>query len=477
MHLLVLSALSAFAADGVIPVQGFISDATGMTATGARPVTFRIYGGAGANLIAHEETLMVDFDAGLFSVLLGAADEPLDLAVFADPTVNWIAVEYGGAESPKSRLGSAARAAWAQRAALADDATRLGDVSAATYLTEHELGAGLGLSGAHAVVNPGSGLQITGDDVTFRAGDGLGFTAGGEARVNVGDGLQISGDAIAARVGAGLRVDAGSLAVDLGAGLTLSGTQLRVDNAAIAPGWTSISGRPAWLSEATEGAFEGRVEGYLANGGVTVGGAVKIGPYATDCGSTTRGQLSYHAGDLWLCKATGWVQVTGYVPPIFQVYPSAHRRGSDPDLWGNESWGSGTPKYARVRYDSILVNSVPGAFTLNADYSVTVNQAGWYEVEMRTLSAPDAANWMHIQALYSDNNGASYTHWGWLNHGPSANVSSSWRDYYGQRKGYFPAGARIATDMYSGANSSFMYHSGNTNQDYTYMRITRLDRP
>jgi hypothetical protein len=125
----------------------------------------------------------------------------------------------------------------------------------------------------------------------------------------------------------------------------------------------------------------------------------------------------------------------------------------------------------------VLVNSVPGAYTLNADYSVTIHQAGWYEVEMRTLSAPDAANWMHLQALYSENNGSSWTHWGWMNHGPAANLSSSWRDYYGQRKGYLNAGTRLASDMYSSNNASYIYHSGNTNQDYTYMRITRLDRP
>ena len=59
----------------------------------------------------------------------------------------------------------------------------------------------------------------------------------------------------------------------------------------------------------------------------------------------------------------------------------------------------------------------------------------------------------------------------------AANLSSSWRDYYGQRKGYLNAGTRLASDMYSSNNASYIYHSGNTNQDYTYMRITRLDRP
>jgi hypothetical protein len=39
------------------------------------------------------------------------------------------------------------------------------------------------------------------------------------------------------------------------------------------------------------------------------------------------------------------------------------------------------------------------------------------------------------------------------------------------------AGTRLRQQVYTSVNTEWVYHSGNTNTDYTLMRIERLDRP
>jgi hypothetical protein len=524
----------AFAANpGQIPVHGAFSDGAGTPLDGTHPVLFRLKSGSEASPVERwSGGGPVAFTSGQFGTAL-----TLDLDLFDDPSITWLTLEVGGVESAPVAIGTAPRAAHALWADTAHDAESLGGMPAADWLHGGELGDGLSLDGANARVNAGNGLQVTSDVLSVKPGAGLafqgsalavdastdGFTfpggqlslntgdglrfssgalglntsangflfSGGQLSLNTGDGLRFSsgalglntsangflfsGGQLGLNTGNGLTFSSGALSVNAGAGLTFSGPALTVNNAALTPTWSNVQSRPAWVSDATEGAFEARVEGYLANGDLSVGGGVKLAAQVAGCSNTTRGALSYHSSELWVCKPSGWVQVTGYVPPMITVYPSTSKNGSE--VYGNSSWGTGTDRYTTVLHNSTLFDTVPGAYTLNGDGSVTINQTGWFNVELRALVHRNQAMWTHTLLQISTDGGGSWAHGGWLNHSPSGHTTISWHDHQGNRWMQINAGTRLRQQVYASVNTEWIYHSGSTNTDYTYMRIERLDRP
>ena len=143
------------------------------------------------------------------------------------------------------------------------------------------------------------------------------------------------------------------------------------------------------------------------------------------------------------------------VPTIFEVYPGSH----------NTSGGSG---YIAVTHDNINLNTVPGAFTLNAGGSVTVNKAGYYEVEIRFLVHKTQVGWTHTRLIVNG------SHAGWLSHSKCGYDTMSWCEEWGVRKMYLPAGAVLIQEVYLNVPQNYTWHSGNSNTDYTFMRITLM---
>ena len=143
------------------------------------------------------------------------------------------------------------------------------------------------------------------------------------------------------------------------------------------------------------------------------------------------------------------------VPTIFEVYPGSH----------NTSGGTG---YITVSHNNINLNTTPGAFTLNADGSVTVNKAGYYEVEIRFLVYKDKVGWTHTRLIVNG------SHAGWLSHSKCGYDTMSWCEEWGVRKMYLPAGAVLIHQVYLSDPQPYTWHSGNSNTDYTFMRITLM---
>lgn len=440
----------AWAVSVQVPVAGVVADGGGAPLTGARSVAFVLETAAGTEVF--RETQSVLFADGSFSARLGE-NGLLGHDLFSTSGLALRVVVDGVASAPVT-VGVA------PYAAHAEDAARLGGHDASTYV-RHVDGSVPWSRLAAATVPAG---LADGDDDTRYSASGAGLSLAGTAFSVDHAALTPAWSNIQGRP-AGLD-DGDAVYTASGAGLSLSGTAFSVDHAALTPSWSNVQSKPAWYAESTETAFRDRVRGYVNGAGdLTFAGGIDVGAATATCGAGTRGLLSYHTNRLWACTEAGWVGLTGYTPAIFHVYPSAHLT--------NQAGGHYT-----VRHDSVHLNTQSGAFTLNSDWSVTVHQTGYYEVEIRALIHKDSAMSAHTRLMTSNNNGATWDHAGWLDHGGSGQgAGTGWTDYLGARKMEIPAGTRLQQWTYNGAFSSYPYHSGSANTDYTYMRIERLDRP
>ena len=85
MLLLALAApSSAWCEDGALALRGFLVTDEGVPMAGVVDVTFFLYADETLGRPLHEETLVLDVDAGRFTALIGGADEPVDLSHFTN---------------------------------------------------------------------------------------------------------------------------------------------------------------------------------------------------------------------------------------------------------------------------------------------------------------------------------------------------------------------------------------------------------
>jgi hypothetical protein len=143
-------------------------------------------------------------------------------------------------------------------------------------------------------------------------------------------------------------------------------------------------------------------------------------------------------------------------PTIFEVYPSAH----------NTTMATG---YTKVLHNTVNQDTRPGSFTLNADSTVTVAAAGYYEIDMRIMVLKNTSGWTHIRLLVNG------SHAGWFSHSKCGYTVTSWCEEWGIRKMFLSAGAVLTHETYqSSPADTYTYINGNSDLDYTYMRIQKL---
>ena len=120
--LALMAALPAQAApDGVIPVQGRLTDADGQVIDETLDVRFALYDAPDAAVPVWEDAFPVTFDRGSFTARLGADGGTLDLALFAGGPEIWLGVTIADdVEMDLVPLGHVPYAAWAERAGDAD---------------------------------------------------------------------------------------------------------------------------------------------------------------------------------------------------------------------------------------------------------------------------------------------------------------------------------------------------------------------
>ncbi len=137
------------------------------------------------------------------------------------------------------------------------------------------------------------------------------------------------------------------------------------------------------------------------------------------------------------------------------VGPSAHNTGAA------TGYGGAIPT------DFTLLNSSPATFTVGAA-GVTVNRSGYYRLSARLLANCPDNSWTHVRLL---KNGV---HFGWVGHGNFTD-GGSWRDRYGSRSAFLPAGTVISFEMYNSAVCSYRWYLLNADGDYTLLEITRIN--
>ncbi len=263
---------------GRVPMQGALTDSAGAPLTGTHTLRFEIVSNGTQVWV---DDVVVDLQAGMFSVLLGEGGD-LDLMELDDrPLAVTVRVD-GGATSPAVNLG------WVPRAAFAADAGLLGGRAPSEYALvgdeqpwstidaaiQGQVAAGTGLSTS-------SGLSV---DPTWLAAN----TAYGN-----GDGLTLTGRSFA--------VDptwlAANTAYAKGAGLTLTGRTFAIDtawidaNAAVTAGsGLTLTGRELSVNTST---LDGR---YQQTG--------------TVCNSARVGAVRFQGGVFQGCDGTNWVGIS-----------------------------------------------------------------------------------------------------------------------------------------------------------------------
>ena len=137
--LLLLPLVARADAPPIIPVQGFLTDESGVPEDGPHRLTFFLYDDAtGGELLYTDDLSSVDIDSGHFIVYLGAReDNELDLALFQDHPDVWIEIVLDGSEtiSPRVQLGSVAYAAHAQSCVDAAHAAEADSAAEADHAT------------------------------------------------------------------------------------------------------------------------------------------------------------------------------------------------------------------------------------------------------------------------------------------------------------------------------------------------------
>ncbi|TNE90282.1 MAG: hypothetical protein EP330_08750 [Deltaproteobacteria bacterium] len=223
--LALLASTPAIAGNGYIPIQGVLTDSSGVAVDGAVDVTFTLYSdGSGATSL-WSDTLTVDVVSGAFATELGG-NIALDLLLFKNyPAAHLEITVAGDSAMPLVPLDHVPYAAWASEAANADTLQgstlaeiqawipTVSDITAAAYDTETEL------------------TDVLDDNYTYTAGTGLTVSAN-EFAV---DQATIEGWAT------GVCLDTGAEVVTALAGQTLDATTT--------VGWSSLSGVPTGLAD------------------------------------------------------------------------------------------------------------------------------------------------------------------------------------------------------------------------------------
>ncbi len=164
-------------APAFLPVQGYLTDATGQPVDGQTDLTLSLYTTATGGTAVYQETQTVMVDHGFFTVYLGQ-NTPLDLSVFRDDPATFLGIQVGtDAEmSPRLVLGSTPYAAYAQ---YAGDAASVGGIPASQLMTSGQ--------GVHwtDIQNRPAGLDDGDDDTTYTTASPLTLNASANNRIGL----------------------------------------------------------------------------------------------------------------------------------------------------------------------------------------------------------------------------------------------------------------------------------------------------
>jgi hypothetical protein len=259
----IAAAGSARAADPppLLPVQGFLTDASGTPLTGAHSLRFSLYASASSTTALYTETdASVTVTAGDFVVYLGAA-QPIALSLFRDNPTVWIEVVIDGAEIVQPRV-QVATAPFAGSAAYCGDASTLGGNAPSAFAQASHTHAFSSLTGIPAGLNQLGALSCTDGQVAKESGGA--WTCGTDNDTDTLAGLTCVAGQVASR----------------GASAWGCATLAPV---ATAGTYSSLIGLPALAPVATTGAF-GSLNGVPAN---LLTGAGTVGYLPMYTGATT----------------------------------------------------------------------------------------------------------------------------------------------------------------------------------------------
>lgn len=229
----------------ILPVQGVLTNSEGAPLQGNVSVTFSLYDRPVGGTAFFVEQLTVMAEAGAFSAYLGQAGSPaLDLAEFNRTEVYLgLTVESDPEMSPRVRLGTAPYAAVAQSAV---DANTLGGVDSTGFAREPHTHSLAEVSGVAAAAHGHPFSELTGvpagladgdDDTTYSNGTGLDLTGTTFSIDPIETQRRVVGTCNAGFAMRAIGAD-GSVTCEpdddttytAGAGLSLSGSTLSVDN-------------------------------------------------------------------------------------------------------------------------------------------------------------------------------------------------------------------------------------------------------
>lgn len=153
----------------LIPVTGYLTDATGAPVNNQVDLQLKIYATANGGSAIWQETQTVNVDNGQFTVYLGE-QSPVDLAIFDNNPALYIgmAVDNGAEMTPRFTIATAPYAGYAQ---YCDDAASVGGI-AATDL--RQVGDQVSWNDLSGVPN---GLSDGDQDTLYTAGTGLSLSA------------------------------------------------------------------------------------------------------------------------------------------------------------------------------------------------------------------------------------------------------------------------------------------------------------
>ncbi len=386
MHTLWL--LQALAApNGVIPVQGALTDGSGAPVEGVHSVTFQLWASSSATTALWEDDLNVAFSGGAFAAQLGA-DEILDLALLNDAPALHVSVGLtGGAPSERLAIGWSPLAV---RAAFADHAAE------AALLDGHPAGDFL--------FNPGAGLTLTGTTfaaVPYTAGDGLSLSGRAFSALpySAGAGLSQNGRTFSATqylAGAGLSLTGATFAAvpyTAADGLTLTGQAFAALPYAAGTGMT-LTGRTFAPSQAwAEGIADARIAAASGVAGQTYNsttqnttftGAIRLQTGAVGCTTAAEyGSLRWNGTAFQGCTSAGWQALgtggSGGTKTI--VSNTAGRK------WSDDTFAISCKEY---RYPTDTSRSYAG-LTGDGVYTIDIDGSGpdtpldvWCEMDLET---------------------------------------------------------------------------------------------
>ncbi len=249
LFLLSLFSSTALAADVVLPVQGYLTDASDAPVDGSLDVTFRLYPDQAATGPLFTETLTVTFDSGAFTTIVGD-DGGLDSEIFRLDQSLWLGIQLGGdAEMSPLQIGWAPMSAYA---AHAGDAETLDGLGSADFLGADYQPDWTDVANRPAGLDDGDDVGLTAVDWSIITNRPSGLDDGDDVGNFVaGQGIDVTGAVISAD---GTWVDDRARAVcyDTESELTdaLDDNYMPID---WRPNWTDIQGIPADIADGDGG--------------------------------------------------------------------------------------------------------------------------------------------------------------------------------------------------------------------------------